>query len=72
MSKQDVITMKGTVTEVLPNTLFRVRLENDAIIIGHLSGKMRKNHIKVLLGDLVEVEITPYDVSKGRISFRYK
>lgn len=72
MSKQDVIKMKGQVTEVLPNTLFRVKLENDFEIIGHISGKMRKNNINVLLGDRVEVELTPYDVSKGRISFRYK
>jgi translation initiation factor IF-1 len=72
MSKQDVIKMKGQVTEVLPNALFRVKLENDFDIIGHISGKMRKNNINVLLGDRVEVELTPYDVSKGRISFRYK
>lgn len=72
MSKQDVLKMKGQVTEVLPNALFRVRLENDFVIIGHISGKMRKNNINVLLGDRVEVEMTPYDMTKGRISFRYK
>jgi len=72
MSKQDVIKMKGQITEVLPNALFRVKLENDIMIIGHISGKMRKNNINVLLGDRVEVELTPYDISKGRISFRYK
>jgi translation initiation factor IF-1 len=64
--------MKGQIIEVLPNALFRVKLENDFVIIGHISGKMRKNNINVLLGDRVEVEMTPYDVSKGRISFRYK
>lgn len=72
MSKQDVMKMKGQIIEVLPNALFRVKLENDFVIIGHISGKMRKNNINVLLGDRVEVEMTPYDVSKGRISFRYK
>lgn len=72
MSKQDVIKMKGHVTEVLPNALFRVKLENDFIIISHISGKMRKNNIKVLVGDTVDIEMTPYDTSKGRISFRYK
>lgn len=64
--------MKGQVTEILPNALFRVKLENDAMIIGHISGKMRKNNIKVLVGDAVELEMTPYDLSKGRITFRYK
>ncbi len=72
MSKEDVIKMKGQVTEVLPNALFRIKLENDFQIIGHISGKMRKNNINVLLGDRVEVEMTPYDMSKGRITFRYK
>lgn len=72
MSKQDVIKLKGQVIEVLPSALFRVRLENDHVIIGHISGKMRKHHINVLLGDMVEVEMTPYDLTKGRISFRYK
>lgn len=72
MSKQDVLKMKGQVVEVLPNALFKVILENDHSIIAHLSGKMRKNHINVLLADRVEVEMTPYDMTKGRISFRYK
>lgn len=72
MSKQDVMKMKGQVIEVLPNALFRVKLENDFTIIGHISGKMRKNNINVLLGDRVEIEMTPYDMTKGRISFRYK
>jgi translation initiation factor IF-1 len=72
MSKENTLKMKGQVTEVLPNALFRVKLENDAMIIGHISGKMRKNNIKVLVGDAVELEMTPYDLSKGRITFRYK
>lgn len=72
MSKQDSLKAKGLIIEVLPNTLFRIKLENDFIILGHISGKMRKNNINVLLGDRVEVEMTPYDMSKGRITFRYK
>jgi translation initiation factor IF-1 len=72
MSKEDVLKMKGLVTEILPNALFRIKLENDMMIIGHISGKMRKNNINVLLGDRVEVEMTPYDLSKGRVTFRYK
>lgn len=72
MSKEDTLKMKGLVTEVLPSALFRIKLENDLQIIGHISGKMRKNNINVLLGDRVEVEMTPYDLSKGRITFRYK
>lgn len=72
MSKQDVLKMRGQVTEILPNALFRVRLENDFSIIAHISGKMRKNNINVILGDNVDVEMTPYDMTKGRIAFRYK
>lgn len=72
MSKQDTLKMKGQVTEILPNALFRIKLENNLMIIGHISGKMRKNNINVLLGDRVEVEMTPYDLSKGRITFRFK
>jgi translation initiation factor IF-1 len=73
MSKADAIKMRGQVVEVLPNALFRVKLEvNELVIIGHISGKMRKNNINVLLGDHVEIEMTPYDMSKGRISFRFK
>ena len=64
--------MKGQVIEVLPNTLFRIKLENDLHIMGHISGKMRKNNINILLGDRVEVEMTPYDLSKGRITYRFK
>jgi translation initiation factor IF-1 len=72
MAKEDVIKMRGRVVEILPNTMFRVKLENDFLIIAHMSGKMRKNHIKVLLGDSVDVEMTPYDMTKGRVTFRYK
>ena len=72
MSKQESLKAKGQIIEVLPNTLFRIKLENDFIILGHISGKMRKNNINVLLGDRVEVEMTPYDMTKGRITFRYK
>lgn len=64
--------MKGRVIEVLPSALFRIELENKMVIIGHISGKMRKNNIKVIVADTVEVEMTPYDLSKGRITFRYK
>jgi translation initiation factor IF-1 len=69
---KDVIEMQGTVIEVLPNTVFRVKLENDHIITGHISGKMRKNYIRILNGDKVTVELSPYDLSKGRITFRSK
>ena len=69
---KDVIEMQGTVVEVLPNTVFRVKLENDHIITGHISGKMRKNYIRILNGDKVTVELSPYDLSKGRITFRSK
>jgi translation initiation factor IF-1 len=70
MAKEDHIQMAGTVTETLPNTMFRVKLENGHIIIAHISGKMRKNYIRILTGDPVMVELTPYDLSKGRIIFR--
>ncbi|MBL6693406.1 MAG: translation initiation factor IF-1 [SAR86 cluster bacterium] len=69
---KDVIEMQGTVIEVLPNTVFRVKLENDHVITGHISGKMRKNYIRILNGDKVTVELSPYDLSKGRITFRTK
>lgn len=72
MAKEDVIKMRGRVVEILPSTMFRIKLENDFLIIAHMSGKMRKNHIKVLLGDTVDVEMTPYDMTKGRVTFRYK
>ncbi len=70
MAKQDLIEMDGEVVETLPNTNFRVKLENDHIVTAHISGKMRKNYIRILTGDRVKVEITPYDLSKGRIIFR--
>lgn len=69
---KDVIEMQGTVIEVLPNTVFRVKLQNDHVITGHISGKMRKNYIRILNGDKVTVELSPYDLSKGRITFRSK
>lgn len=67
MSKEDLLTMNGVVVEVLPNTIFRVELENGHIIIAHASGKIRKNKIRILKGDSVEVEMTTYDLTKGRI-----
>jgi translation initiation factor IF-1 len=70
MSKEDNFTMKGTVVDTLPNTTFKVELENGFTIIAHISGKMRKNNIRVFTGDKVTVELTPYDLSKGRITFR--
>lgn len=72
MAKEDVIEFAGTVTELLPNAMFRVQLDNNHEILAHTSGKMRKNRIRVLAGDRVTVEMTPYDLSKGRITFRYK
>ena len=72
MSKQDVIEVEGKVLEALPNAMFQVELENGHVIIAHISGKMRMNYIKILPGDKVRVEMSPYDLSKGRISFRYK
>lgn len=70
MSKEDCIEMNGTVIETLPNTMFRVELENGHVINAHISGRMRKNYIRILTGDKVKVELTPYDLSKGRIVFR--
>ena len=70
MAKQDLIEMDGEVIETLPNTTFRVKLENEHVVTAHISGRMRKNYIRILTGDKVKVEITPYDLSKGRISFR--
>ena len=69
-SQKEVIKLTGSVVEALPNTQFRVELENGHIIIAHMSGKMRKNYIRLVPGDKVEVELTPYDLTKGRISFR--
>lgn len=72
MAKDDVIEFEGTVSETLPNTMFRVRLENGHEIIAHISGRMRKNYIRILTGDKVKVEMTPYDLTKGRITYRMK
>jgi len=70
MAKEDVIQMEGTVIETLPNTMFRVELENGHVVTAHISGKMRKHYIRILTGDKVTVELTPYDLSKGRITYR--
>ena len=70
MSKEEAIEMKGVVKETLPNTIFRVELENGHMIAAHISGKMRKHYIRILTGDKVTVQMTPYDLSKGRIIFR--
>ena len=72
MAGKDTIEMQGTVIEVLPNTVFRVKLENDHVITAHISGRMRKNYRRILNGDSVTVEMSPYDLSKGRITFRSK
>ena len=71
MTKQDLLEFKGKVTELLPNAMFRVKLENNHEILAHTAGKLRKNRIRVLTGDQVMVEVTPYDLTKGRIIFRY-
>ena len=70
MPKDDHIEMEGIVTDSLPNTTFRVKLENGHSVIAHISGRMRKNYIRILTGDLVKVELTPYDLTKGRITYR--
>jgi translation initiation factor IF-1 len=72
MAKEDSIEMQGVVLENLPNATFRVKLENDYVVLGHISGKMRKNYIRILPGDKVTVEMTPYDLSRARIIFRAK
>ena len=72
MSKEDTITSTGKIIEVLPNALFRVELENKIIILGHLAGKLRVNNVNILLGDVVDVEISLYDVTKCRIIWRHK
>ena len=72
MAKEDLIEFTGVVAELLPSAMFRVKLDNDHTILAHTSGKMRKNRIRVLAGDRVTVEMTPYDLSKGRITFRFK
>lgn len=72
LAKEDSIEMQGVVLENLPNATFRVKLENDHVVLGHISGKMRKNYIRILPGDKVTVEMTPYDLSRARIIFRVK
>ena len=72
MPKQSAIEQEGVIVETLPNAMFKVELENGHVIIAHISGKMRMNYIKILPGDRVNVDMSPYDLTKGRISFRYK
>ena len=72
MSRQDVIEVEGTILESLPNAMFQVKLENGHVILAHISGKIRMNFIKILPGDRVTVELTPYDLSRGRITYRFK
>jgi len=72
MAKDDVIEMEGTVSETLPNTMFRVQLENGHIVTAHISGRMRKNYIRIITGDKVKVEMTPYDLTKARITYRVR
>ena len=72
MSKEDVIEVEGIVSEALPNTLFKVKLENGHEILAHISGKLRMNYIKILPGDKVKVELSPYDLTRGRITWRAK
>ncbi len=72
MAKQEAIQVEGIVAEPLPNASFRVKLENGHLVLAHISGKMRKNYIKILAGDKVLVELSPYDLSRGRITYRYK
>ncbi len=70
MAREDHIEMEGVIVDTLPNTMFRVELENGHVVTAHISGKMRKNYIRILPGDKVKVELTPYDLSKGRIVYR--
>jgi translation initiation factor IF-1 len=72
MSKEDLIEMEGVVSDSLPNAMFRVELDNGFNVLTHLAGKLKKNYIKVLPGDRVKVELTPYDLTKGRITFRLR
>lgn len=72
MAKKDVIEVEGAVTEALPNAMFRVKLQNEHVILAHISGKMRLNFIRILPGDRVLVELSPYDLTRGRIIYRYK
>jgi len=70
MAKEDLINMDGVVEEILPNAMFRVKLDQGAIILAHISGRMRQNKIQILQGDRVKIEMSPYDLSKGRVVFR--
>ena len=72
MAKEDVIEVEGTVTEALPNTQFRVERESGHNVLAHISGKMRMNYIRILPGDRVKVELSPYDLSRGRITYRFR
>jgi translation initiation factor IF-1 len=72
LSKEDAIELEGTVTEPLPNAMFKVELENGHVVLAHISGKMRMHYIRILPGDKVTVELSPYDLSRGRITYRYK
>ena len=72
MSKQDLLEFKGKVIDLLPNAMFRVKLENGHIVLAHVSGKMRMHYIKILPGDTVKLELSPYDLTRGRITYRYK
>ena len=72
LPKEELLEMRGRVVELLPNAMFRVQLENNHEVLGHTAGKMRKNRIRVLTGDEVLVELTPYDLTKGRITYRFK
>lgn len=72
MAKEETIMVKGRVIDVLPNARFRIEMENGHVLLGHISGKVRKNNIKILVNDLVDVEVSAYDLSKGRITYRYK
>ena len=72
MAKSDMIEVQGKVVEVLPNATFKVKLENDHVILGHLSGKLRMNYIRILAGDTVTIELSPYDLTRGRITWRGK
>ena len=72
MAKEETIQMQGEIVETLPNATFRVKLENGHIVLGHISGKMRMHYIRILPGDRVVVELSPYDLNRGRITYRYK
>jgi translation initiation factor IF-1 len=72
VAKEEVIEVEGEVTEALPNTMFRVKLDNGHTVLGHISGKMRRYYIRILPGDRVKVELSPYDLTRGRITYRFK